>query len=70
MADVRPSLPWISVNDALPKDGEFVLVYGKDNDEIDFGLRCKGYWEYASNDFYGNQIKHVTHWMPLLKPGE
>lgn len=70
---------WISVNEMLPNDRDFVLVKAVSN-SVGLNGRFIGrliltynngethispYW---NNSFYGDtrvEMRHVTHWMPL-----
>ena len=63
-------MEWISVEDELPTDGEYVLVYHLNDDHISVG-----YFESENISFYTDdgweteipwaQHGRVTHWMPL-----
>ena len=65
---------WISVNDRLPEEEGWYLVYTTPNREhksINKAMFCKGYawgnfepyWRGA-----GGHWANVTHWMPLPQP--
>ena len=67
-ADVRP-VEWIPVTERLPKEGEFVLVYGDlypnkyDGGVIAVSKRMD--WNYWQG--FGRE-RDITHWMPLPTP--
>lgn len=60
---------WIPVTERLPKEGEFVLVYGDlypnkhDGGVIAVSKRMD--WNYWQG--FGRE-RDITHWMPLPKP--
>ena len=64
---------WISVDERLPEDGEWVLVWNGKNRMID-------YFDYGQSDNFsfgllvhqlgGDEPNDVTHWMPLPPPPE
>lgn len=63
-ADAHPR--WISVDDELPEDNEWVLCY----DNID---RCVSLLRYDGNrwwgdDGYGVDKRAINHWMPMPAP--
>lgn len=73
IAALEQESKWISVDDALPKNDDRVLVCGVRN-----GITVCRYWE---NSGYGGHLQYmfftnkqnpitVTHWMPLPKPPE
>lgn len=55
---------WISVEERLPSDDEYVLVHSINGTEI--GLFFHSYF----TDFNDNAIYDITHWMPLPEPPE
>lgn len=65
---------WISINDALPGEGENILIFS--NDVIYIGFLFYGFNEIDSlaasfRDQYDNfDIEHVSHWQPLPEPPE
>lgn len=67
-ADVRP-VTWIPVAERLPREGEFVLVYGDlypnkhDGGVIAVSKRMD--WNYWQG--FGRE-RDITHWMPLPEP--
>lgn len=66
---------WISVNDKLPPDNEFVLVYVYGQIKVYFYAvsddgqeRCH-WWEDEGGSFHSDIADDdVTHWMPLPQP--
>lgn len=61
---------WISVNDELPNADDLCLVYCKKYG-IDISRYCSKHnrFEYTSDtEYYGKEIKYVTHWMLLPEP--
>ena len=68
--DYKAALPrWIPVTERLPKEGEFVLVYGDfypnkhDGGVIAVSKRMD--WNYWQG--FGRE-RNITHWMPLPEP--
>ena len=72
-ADVAPVQEWVSIDDRLPEEGEYVLCslkgfnYGGNIQVCKFvpadKFKDKPYFEHFRNGF-----PSVTHWMPLPKP--
>ena len=67
--DSEDKLRWIPVTERLPKEGEFVLVYGDlypnkhDGGVIAVSKRMD--WNYWQG--FGRE-RNITHWMPLPQP--
>ena len=58
--DAKNHPHWISVDEELPKENDFILIYGKDG---------VGVWLYESPNAEEKIIaNHITHWMPLPAP--
>jgi hypothetical protein len=57
---------WISVEEGLPEDKEFVLAYDRFG-EICIASYCGGIW-YDCIDDYHSCGDIVTHWQPLPEP--
>lgn len=59
---------WISVDDSLPEESRFVMVYGRIGSAPQI---CTAYYAKHYNQFQTdhicefNFVKDVTHWMPL-----
>ena len=73
LEDIRKAGQWISADDHLPEEGDFVLVwyeyfrYGDYNrmwQTYGIGYQYKGFW---SGDVQGERAK-CLYWMPLPKP--
>ena len=72
-ADVVPVQEWVSIDDRLPEEGEYVLCslkgfnYGGNIQVCKFvpadKFKDKPYFEHFRNGF-----PSVTHWMPLPQP--
>ena len=67
---------WISVDDELPEEEGWYLVYTTPNREhksINKAMFCKGY-AWGNFESYwrgaGGHWANVTHWMPLPEPPE
>jgi hypothetical protein len=54
-------MEWISVKDRLPCKSDNVLLWGKDQWEIN---------RYYNRDEFEREYKDVTHWTPLPEPPE
>lgn len=56
-------LEWVSIKDAVPKQGEKALVYSKEN-AYRYAI---GFYSETYRSFFVNQFADdgVTHWMPL-----
>ena len=59
---IEPETRWIPCSDRLPDISKYVLVTA--NGEIDIGERFGWRWI----DYYGDNLKDVTAWMPLPEP--
>ena len=62
-----PDMEWISVNEHLPDDPSWVLVYA------DGAMNCmafdEGQWkEWTAAKAHNIFLPAITHWMPLPKP--
>lgn len=57
---------WIKVEDALPNDIEYVLVYGHDVDIAYCNRTHYAWWA----DGYEYALEGITHWMPLPEQPE
>ena len=53
---------WISVEDELPKDGQYTATINKAGEQ---DVRHYSYGKWYSN--FGNEYDDITHWMPLPK---
>ena len=66
LSKMEKATQWISVTERLPKEGEFVLVYGNlypnkhDGGVIAVSKRMD--WNYWQG--FGRE-RNITHWMPL-----
>lgn len=64
---------WIDAKHRLPQSDKFVLVFvdcgrGRVSFEIaQYNLSTKKF-EYVDNEYWGNEIKNVTHWQWLKAP--
>ena len=61
---------WISVEDGLPEEKQFVLVYGKNlyPNKHDAGCMAVS-WHIDYNYWFGfGRTGKITHWMPLPEP--
>lgn len=70
MIDDAPTVNcWISVKDDLPKEfGEHCIVY--DGCSVQYGdYYSDGTW-YTPDCYESDEIRGVTHWMPLPEPPE
>ena len=56
---------WISVNDRLPKEGEFVLCACRANIYEVLRFYGNGWGHDPMHDY---MLGFVTHWMPLPEP--
>ena len=63
---IRAEYQWISVNDRLPKDYQYVIALEDDGEiyKLMFVTNKEGnFWSDIQDYYYHN----VTHWMPLPK---
>lgn len=60
-ADAHPN--WISVEDELPKDGQYTATINKAGVQ---DVRHYSHGKWYSN--FGNEYNDITHWMPLPPP--
>ncbi len=61
-------MPWAKAADALPGEGEQVLIHDRENQRIELGRYVGGglYLE-DSRDGTLTRVAGVTHWAPLLE---
>lgn len=57
---------WISVEDRLPEEDEWVLVGCEKYQMTSWGILMNG--KFVNPDLDYNQIEFVSHWMSLPKP--
>ena len=62
--DAEERRRWIPVTERLPKDGEWVLVWGRGQQIPTMMFRESGAWIDDQFEFHTT----VTHWMPLPQP--
>jgi hypothetical protein len=60
-------MSWISVNDRIPEDRVYVLVYNGSYFSITCYLSEYGYHEWSHDDDEYD-YKNITHWMILPEP--
>ena len=65
-------MEWISVNDRLPKNFEWVIAYiisspVLSEEDVNIAMFDKGKW-FTPEEFRSNLECKVSHWMPLPKP--
>ncbi len=59
-------MEWISVDDDLPKENEWVYLGSALFQTVTWGIFMEG--SFVNPDIEYAKIKGVTHWMPLPKP--
>lgn len=59
---------WISVDEALPDDGDEVLLYSENKYGTRQGEYSSGTKQANWHDIFGNYAGRVTHWKPLGAP--
>lgn len=61
-------MPWVKAADALPCEGEQVLVYDPERRRMELGRYAGGAW-YVEDERDGSlkRIEGVTHWSPILE---
>ena len=64
-------MPWFKVNDAMPAEGEQILIHDGGRNRVLAGRYVGGRW-YAEDLHDGRltEVKGVTHWGPLLESEE
>lgn len=74
---LRKDAEWISVDDRLPKDGDFVYGYGFIEAELEgrsaarfvySGKWCGSHIDLDMPTYYNIFLVDITHWMPFEKP--
>lgn len=60
---------WISVKDRLPDECTHVLVYGEFGVSMAFLYGDNKHWYIADTEDW-DEVREVTHWMPLPEPPE
>ena len=67
-------MDWIDVNDRLPNDDDYVLVFDTEYNSVSEVIynskyfNQKGFWLNENGGEYEHEYKNVTHWMPLPEP--
>ena len=64
-------MPWFKSADALPSEGERVLIHDGARGRVELGRYAGGRW-YVEDAGRGhqNEVEGVTHWAPLLESEE
>jgi hypothetical protein len=59
-------MEWIRIDTELPNEGQRVLFYSPEADDIVVGCRHGLDWyDEGNGDARGDQINGVSHWMPM-----
>ena len=59
---------WISVKDRLPNNGQRVLIYCKEIDEVQVGIFVDQNKTFILFEMWNISIEHVTHWCEIPEP--
>ena len=59
-------MKWISVEDKLPNENEWIILGSRKCEMVCFGIRMDNI--FVNPDLNYLRIEFVTHWMPLPNP--